>query len=158
MPSPPLFGSTLRDYLKGSWRIDREISDRRSASIARFAGKCDFSRLSDGLSYAEAGLLTVDGREHEATQTNRWEVTGEETAIVYFADDKPFHNVHVRMNAAVVEHWCAPDEYRGNYIFESASIWHLTWRVTGPRKDYTACSRFTRLHHPTQSLVSANQR
>ncbi len=152
----PLFGSSLRDYLFGTWQIEREIHDRRADTIAHFVGEARFLAADDGLDYKETGILTLNGQAHDAAQINRWIFTADDTAEIRFADDRTFHHITLDGAKASAEHWCPPDEYRGTYIFESPTRWHLTWNVAGPRKDYSSRSNFARLHRGPHSLLSAN--
>jgi hypothetical protein len=41
-------------------------------------------------------------------------------------------------------HLCGADNYDGSYIFDDWPIWQATWRVNGPRKNYTMVTRFSR--------------
>lgn len=154
----PLFGSTLRDYLIGAWRVTRHIDDRRGGGTARFDGESTFLAVGDGLNYAESGCLTIGGQAHDAAQTNHWTFPADDIAEVQFADGRAFHTLILDGHAATATHHCTPDDYHGTYAFKSRDEWHLTWRVIGPRKDYTSRSVYTRLHRPSQSLVSGNQR
>lgn len=141
-----LFGRSMRAYLAGAWRIERRIADRRGGRDGSFTGGAVFSAAGARvLHYREDGTLRMDGRAMKASQVYLWRFGGE-GADVAFADGRPFHRVAPRTNAATALHDCPPDTYRVAYRFETADRWYQRWIVTGPRKDHTLESVFTRLH------------
>ena len=140
-----LFGTALRDWLAGNWRIERRIDDRSAGEASDFTGEATFA--PDGpaaLLYRESGTLRSGGRALRATQSHRWTFTAS-SAEVAFADGRPFHAVAPVGRNAEALHDCPPDLYRVRYRFETPERWRQTWHVTGPRKDYTLESLFTRL-------------
>ena len=149
-----LFGLDLRAYLAGSWQIERQIKDRRTGRMTSFYGQAEFEAADDvALDYSENGWLDTGTRTLKASQRYHWSFD-EGGAGVWFADGRPFHRVVIAYGAASAQHDCPPDLYRVAYAFEAAHHWRQTWHVTGPRKDYTLESLFTRLHRapvPVQS-------
>jgi hypothetical protein len=62
---------------------------------------------------------------------------------VYFADGTFFHRFALSPQPEAA-HFCAPDQYDVTYNFTDWPHWSSTWRVKGPRKDYTMQSRYIR--------------
>ncbi len=149
-----LFEMSLRAYLIGDWRIEREIEDRRPNRPQSFAGRASFTgEGEDVLLYREDGTLHIGDTAIHASQSHRWHFV-EAHADVSFADGRPFHQVKLDGHHADALHDCPPDLYRVSYHFQTQDCWRQQWHVTGPRKDYTLESVFTRLHsvaHPVQS-------
>ena len=157
MPHPPLFGFSLRSFLVGGWRVEREIDDHRAGRTAQFEGEAVFTSADRALDYLETGHLSIDRQIHEASQRYHWTFPAYDCADVLFSDGRPFHSIALTWHSADTVHHCAPDDYAGLYRFDTPTQWYLTWRVTGPRKNYTSHSLYTRLHRSPQSLVSAGE-
>ena len=128
----------LTDF-EGHWRIDRVLTDHRDGRHGRLAGQAAFTRCAAGLRYAEDGVLRMDNAaDLTARQSYIWV---EDTAglAVQFSDGRPFHRLET-----AAQHFCAPDAYRVQYEFSAWPQWMATWRVTGPRKDYTSVTHYVR--------------
>ncbi len=150
-----LFGMSLRAYLAGPWHIDRRIEDRRTTLPQSFDGTAVFVETgTDALLYREEGTLVTGNRTIRATQSHHWQCAPDH-ADVAFADGRPFHRVVLDGHRAGAVHDCPPDLYRVAYRFETPDCWWQTWHVTGPRKDYTLESVFTRLHRPVHPVQSS---
>ncbi len=127
------------DDLAGLWRAERRIEDRLGPGGA-FAGTYAFAPDGAGLSCTEAGMLALDGRPAlQATRVTLWRRAAGGIAVS-FADGRPFHRV-----GPDAAHVCPPDLYRAAYDFSRWPEWSVTWRATGPAKDWTAVTRLTRL-------------
>lgn len=150
-----LFDLSLHDYAAGAWRIERRIDDRRAGTTGAFAGEGLFEAGgSDILRYREHGVLTVDGARFPAARDYLW-TFAEGGADVAFGDGRPFHRLQPEGHTATAWHDCPPDLYRVRYDFETPHRWRQVWVVTGPRKDYTSESVFTRLHPSGDPVQSA---
>jgi len=155
MSGDRLFGLTPRAYLAGWWRVDRTILDRRAGASGRFDGKARFERAGEtALDYREEGEMRMGGASFRASRSYRWEFD-EDDARVLFPDGRPFHRLPPEGDTAL--HDCPPDTYRVTYRFETADRWCQRWIVTGPRKDHTLESVFTRLHPPGDPVHLAPQ-
>jgi hypothetical protein len=129
----------------GLWQIERDIDDRRAGRGGRFAGEGAFTPDADGLAYAEAGTLTLIGAPPmTATRRYRWREAGAGFIEVRFEDGRLFHRFDAEEAAPAAEHDCPPDRYRVRYDFSRWPQWQAEWRVSGPRKDYLALSRYRR--------------
>ena len=62
---------------------------------------------------------------------------------VYFEDGRFFHRVPAEGGTA--HHWCDPDRYTLVYDFSGWPRFTVDWRVTGPRKNYSAHTSYCRL-------------
>ena len=127
----------LQDFV-GSWRVLRDIA-HADGTHAVFEGHATFAPETDGLDYAETGLLRIAGGPAlSAAQRYRWDAD----LNVYFEDGRFFHTVPPR--GGDTAHWCDPDQYDGRYAFEEWPRFTVQWRVVGPRKDYTMTTRYER--------------
>ncbi|MEO0752522.1 MAG: DUF6314 family protein [Pseudomonadota bacterium] len=132
----------LSDF-EGTWRITRTIDDRLGPP-GRFEGNAHFAPDAHGLHYSETGQLTLgDGPSFQATRTYLWRADGPLIEVL-FPDQRPFHRFDPNTGGAGERHHCDPDIYDVIYDFSDWPNWTTTWDVTGPRKDYTMRTTFTR--------------
>lgn len=130
------------DGLAGHWRLERRIDDRRGGGVAHLDGRAEFAPQSSGLVYRETGRLTLpDGQSFEARQSHLWRFPSRDRVEVYFADGRFFHDF--APGAPEAEHLCGDDLYRVRYAFDAAG-WSTLWQVTGPRKDQSLLTRYSR--------------
>ena len=133
------------DFL-GTWQITREIDDALSGA-ARFAGLARITQPEGGAqaawTYAETGSLTLaSGHRMQAERRYLWHPEAGGFRIA-FADGRAFH--HLRFGAGAQDaHWCDPDQYDVTYALQDWPHWCSTWRVRGPRKDYTMTTHYRR--------------
>lgn len=128
----------LTDFA-GEWQIRRRIEDRHAGQEGRFEG---VARLAADGVWHETGTLEIGGARFPAERRYLWS-EAEEGIAVAFADGRPFHQFSADAPEAV--HWCAPDDYRVCYDFTRWPVWRAEWRVSGPRKDYTMRSEYSRV-------------
>lgn len=125
--------------LAGSWRTRRAIHHADGARM-RFDGVSEWERDGNFLRCVETGTLWQGSTKFEARRETLWRATG--TAIeVSFADGRPFHMI----DGPEAHHDCPPDDYRLSYDFGAWPKWSVRWRVTGPRKNYRALTRYARV-------------
>lgn len=128
----------------GAWRLRRTIADHRDGPDGRFEGRAVFTPEGPGLAYREEGVLRLTGQPPlAASRSCFWRADGPSRVAVSFPDGRPFHAFDLATGAEAV-HLCGEDSYRVAYDFGAWPAWQATWRVTGPRKDYTMVSRYTR--------------
>ncbi|SFJ54227.1 DUF6314 family protein [Jannaschia pohangensis] len=144
MTMPPSAAACLA-ALRGEWRLVRVIR-HVGGPTARFRGHATWGDGDGGLTCHEEGTLVIDGAAPvTATRMTLWRAEGEGIAVA-FGDGRPFHVIDWteghRIQAA---HDCPPDDYRLTYDFGVWPNWSVRWRVRGPRKDYRALSRYSRL-------------
>lgn len=123
--------------LVGAWRVSRAIR-HVDGTVARFRGTATWRPDGAVLRCEEAGRLRTGGGAMAATRATLWRAERHGIAVT-FADGRPFHAIGPD---AEVRHDCPPDLYRLGYDFDGWPRWTVIWRVTGPRKDYAARTRY----------------
>ncbi len=135
----------LRAYLAGAWAVRRTLDDRRNGARGSFEGRATFMPGDENtLAYREEGRLALGGFETLAHQSYLYAFPVPHRAEVRFADGRPFHALDLRDGQWSAEHLCAADLYRGRFRAEGPDRWSVLWTVTGPRKDQSLESLFTR--------------
>jgi hypothetical protein len=146
-PVPAVSVADPRAFLPGVWRIDREVHDARARRDGTFTGTATFLRDGDGLSWVERGTLRMGDFVGTATRTMSV-VPGREGPTgpweVRFDDGRPFHPMDLRGGSCPVDHPCGEDHYAGWVRVEHEGLLVVSWRVTGPAKDHTILTRYTR--------------
>ncbi|WP_026909715.1 DUF6314 family protein [Patulibacter minatonensis] len=145
-PAPTVAVADPRTFLPGVWQIDRQVHDGRAREDGRFTGTATFLLQDQGLSWVERGTLRLGTFEGSATRTMAivparsgpapWEVR--------FDDGRPFHPLDLRGGSCPVDHPCGEDHYAGWVRVEHEGLMVVSWRVTGPTKDHTILTRYTR--------------
>lgn len=130
-------------FLTGSWTVAREVHDDHSGLDGAFTGVARFVPEGDGLVWIETGRLRLGSHEGEASRTLRIVPEGDGWAV-RFEDGRPFHPLDLRSGVSVVDHPCGEDHYVGGLRAESRDAVEIRWRVSGPTKDQTIVSRYTR--------------
>ena len=127
----------------GKWRITREIKDH-SGGTTTFYGEANLSGCDDQMRYSESGQVTLsNNRTIQAERTYLWRKGSDGQIDVYFDDGRFFHRFSAGKPYA--EHLCGDDHYKVIYDFTQWPVWYSTWRVNGPRKDYTMVSCYSPL-------------
>jgi hypothetical protein len=146
-PTPTVPVADPRTFLPGVWRIDREVHDARARTDGTFVGTATFGPEGDGLSWVEEGTLRLGAFAGHATRAMSvvpapagagapWEVR--------FDDGRPFHPLDLRSGSCPVDHPCGEDHYAGWVRVEDEGLLVVSWRVTGPAKDHTILTRYSR--------------
>jgi hypothetical protein len=141
--------SDLREFLQGSWRLERRLDDRRAGQQGRLSGQALFAPVEGDLLYREEGRLTIGDHVGPAEQSYRYAfpAPGEGNAAraaVHFRDGRFFHDLDLSRGVWACTHFCDPDRYEGEFSVLDADTWRVVWRVTGPRKDLTLDSTYRR--------------
>ena len=132
----------LQDF-QGRWRIDRRIEDRRLGLSGRFEGEAVFAPEGCGLRQTETGILRFgEAAPMQASRVYHWHSAGDRIVLT-FEDGRDFHDFSPRRGAEAV-HLCGADTYRVRYGFGDWPVWTSVWIVTGPRKDLTLRTVFSR--------------
>ena len=131
----------LSDFA-GAWQLYKHIQQKDGAVFV-FEGQAEFTYADSYLHYHESGMVSApDGRTLQAARSYKWRQLDNGHIEVLFDDNRFFHTFSLA--APVAEHLCGADHYVVDYGFSGWPEWTSTWQVTGPRKDYTMFSRFTR--------------
>jgi hypothetical protein len=139
----------LRSFLLGRWRLQRVITDELHRVTMSAEGHAVFEQRTPGtLHYVETGKLLVgEAPAGDIRQTYDYliEPDAPHRAQVCFSDGRPFHTLDLSTGEAKsVQHVCVRDLYVGDFVVMSGDRWRMQWRVTGPRKDHSIVSEFTR--------------
>lgn len=147
-PAPTVPVADPRRFLPGVWSIDRRIHDARTRQDGTFAGTATFLPDGDGLSWTERGELRLGDFVGSATRVMAVVPARDRGASapweVRFDDGRPFHPLDLRGGACPVDHPCGEDHYAGWVRVEDDDLLVVSWRVTGPAKDHTILTRYTR--------------
>jgi hypothetical protein len=144
--------------LVGTWDFRREVHDHRDGAEYTARGEAELTAQDDGrIRWTENGTLTWVAGTTPVTRTlflvrDRADADATPGGVgpdpappgwrVTFEDGRDFH----RWTVGAVEHLCGRDLYQGGVEVpqEPARSWELTWRVTGPEKDYTMHTTYSR--------------
>ncbi|MFF3614086.1 DUF6314 family protein [Streptomyces sp. NPDC002580] len=134
-------------YLGGSWRVERAVRDLAHDAAGRFTGTTVFGPLGTGeLQHHESGTFVWQGVARPAERTLRFlPGPGPGTALVRFADGRPFHDLDLRSGRYVADHPCSADLYRGEFTVQGEHRWRTVWRVRGPAKDLVLTTDYLRV-------------
>ncbi|MBC7633475.1 DUF6314 family protein [Aeromicrobium sp.] len=128
--------------LTGTWELARVIDDHLADEVSRVEGSTGLTVEDDGrIRWVENGTLSRRGVELPVSRVLFLQRRGERGWFVTFEDGRDFHPWQP---GHAVEHRCAPDHYVGLVEAADGGAWRVTWRVTGPRKDYTMTSTLRR--------------
>ena len=134
--------------------FERVIRDALAHAEFRARGVARWSPLPAGagagararaLAQAEEGELVGTGAAVRAAYTWHWADDDDDGgATIRFPDARVFvEGVDVSRGPCAVAHSCAPDSYAGVFAVDDDGALRVTWRVTGPRKDYVSETRFS---------------
>ncbi len=129
----------------GQWQVHRQIADRISGQDSVFQGICTFYAMErDRLDYVEAGKIRIGGGpQMTANRRYQWHFEADRVDV-RFGGGAAFHQFVPAGRVQGSDHPCGDDHYRVHYDFVGWPVWQAVWTVTGPRKDYTSTSIFTR--------------
>ena len=143
-PLPRFPVEDLRIYLRGTWRLTRQIRDGRAGADGHFEGRVSLTDSSEGLCYREEGELSVFGYRGAAWRCYAFRFRGRYRAEVYFPGGGHFHSLDLRRGTWDVLHRCGEDRYRGTFDACAQDRLRVIWRIRGPRKDLLLDSLLTR--------------
>lgn len=140
--------SQVMTRLTGAWSFNRVIE-----SQATMQGAATFTPLKDGsLAYREQGHLRLsNGTELQAERSYIFG-KGEQGFRVFFEENPPrlFHAISLSASvggalSGSARHLCNLDDYRSSYTFLADGRFVVRHVVSGPRKDYTMTTAYTRI-------------
>jgi uncharacterized protein DUF6314 len=151
-PCWPLAGGTL-EFLRGSWRAERELADYRSGDRGSFRGIAVFAAATEAgaddhcglVSYREQGELRLGGHTGPASRSLLYQPGNEGSAEVLFADGRPFYVLDLRTGYWRAEHPCGADHYLVTVRVLGANCFTEQWRARGPWKDYEMTTTLARI-------------
>jgi hypothetical protein len=133
--------SGVLSYLRGTWRLRRDLHDHRSGRRGVFVGE---ARVDD-TSYVERGELTFGDHRGRASQVRLLEAIDGETVDVRFADGRPFYRLALVGGGWRAEHACAEDRYTVVGTLIGPDSFTELWRATGPTTRFTSMTMFRRI-------------
>jgi uncharacterized protein DUF6314 len=140
--------SQVMAQLIGSWSFKRVIEGQ-----VTMQGAATFMPLSDGsLAYREQGHLKLsNGTELQAERSYIFS-KGEQGFRVFFEEKPPrlFHEISLSASdggalSGSARHLCNLDDYQSSYTFLADGRFVVRHVVSGPRKDYTMTTAYTRI-------------
>lgn len=128
--------------LLGTWAFERVVDDRRAGEAVHVTGSTLLSEDGHGIRWSEEGVMRRGGLELPVSRVLRL-VPGDEGWVVTFEDGRDFHPWQP---GGEVVHLCGADTYRGTVELglDADGAWSVTWRVSGPTKDYEMVTRLRR--------------
>jgi hypothetical protein len=134
----------LRGFLRGRWRLERRILDRRLGECGFLVGSAEYRDDEGGLSYHEEGTLSFGGDCFPVSRGYRYRFPEPHIAEVRFDHGGLFHPLDFSKGAWTAAHPCGRDFYRGRFRVLAPGSWVAAWYVTGPCKDQVLKSRYRR--------------
>jgi hypothetical protein len=140
--------SEVTEKLIGSWSFNRVIEGQ-----ATMQGIATFAPLDEGsLAYREQGHLKLsNGTELEAGREYIFS-NGNGGFAVFFKENPPrlFHAISLSASlggelSGSAGHLCNLDDYQSSYTFLADGRFVIRHVVSGPRKDYTMTTTYTRV-------------
>ena len=140
--------SEVTEKLIGSWSFDRLIEGQ-----ATMQGIATFTPLNEGsLAYREQGhLKLLDGTELEAEREYIFSNSNGGFEVL-FKENPPrlFHEISLSASiggelSGSAGHLCNLDNYQSTYTFLADGRFVVRHVVSGPRKDYTMTTTYTRV-------------
>ncbi len=141
-------GEDLRAYFLGAWHLARTIEDRRDQRHGFLRGSAAFEPDGRDLRYREYGRLRLGAYAGPVEQRYRYAFPRPDHVTVRFADGRSFFDLEFSRGRGAFLHKCGADLYRGTIEVLDAACFTMSWRVSGPRKDYVLRSRYRRGHGP----------
>ena len=131
--------------LEGKWNFHRTISNY---GIIEGAATFKKSAIEPHLlHYREEGVLKREDGEHFQVYRDYLYRYKNDRISVFFAEktERLFHVLEFRdATTAVARHICSSDVYDATYKFRLEDEFELSYRVKGPKKDYSITTLFTR--------------
>ncbi len=80
----------------------------------------------------------------KAAQTYCYKFPRNTDAEIYFNDGRFFYTLDLTTGHCEIRHLCGEDTYDGVFDAISERTYQQIWRVSGPRKNYTSHTTFSR--------------
>jgi Family of unknown function (DUF6314) len=141
-----LAGGTVA-FLRGTWSIERLLTDHRSGARGSFTGRAGFLATDDPLvlRYAERGELRFGDHRGPGSRSLLYRELPGGAADVRFADGREFYRLDLCSGRCNVRHDCGQDRYLISHLVRDDGWLEERWQVTGPRKAYDGVTTLRRL-------------
>jgi hypothetical protein len=134
-------------FLRGTWSIERELTDHRCGARGSFTGRAEVLATADPavLRYEERGELRFGGHRGPASRALLYRELPGGAADVRFADGREFYRLDLCSGVCTARHDCGQDRYVVSHLVRAADWLEERWAVTGPRKAYDSVTTLRRL-------------
>lgn len=137
-----------RQFLRGKWRVVRELDDQRNRQSGKAIGRATFSPHEDHASLVCREVLDVSfaGRRWCAYHDSIWTILNA-NVVRYVANDG-FACALERISTScrletIYDCICGDDHYRAALEITSETSWRMDWQVNGPRKAYSIRTHYS---------------
>jgi hypothetical protein len=152
-------------FLLGNWWLSRSIEDHQLGIHASFQGTAELFEDEPGSSsviggrahYEEKGDLHYGSYRGPASRKLEYVRSDHATAMLYFADGRPFVDLDLRNGTWRSSHLCGHDHYEISTLIRSSTIVSESWRVWGPSTNYEAATTFTRRLDPERTTQTMDK-
>ena len=132
-----------------AWDFHRQVYHHDTGQVADIHGHVTWQDISTPgavptLRYCETGVLQLDAYTCRATQTHIYTFPSQTVAEIYFRDGRFFYTLDLTTGHCTTHHPCGDDLYEGAFEAVSETLYQHIWRVTGPDKNYTSHTTFSR--------------
>src|SRR3954452_13148167 len=104
----------LKEFLSGSWSVDRLVIDHARTTIGRLEGEATFRPSGLDLLYEERGTLIFGEHRGQTEHAYRYDFPESDgRTLVRFRDGRPFHELDLSTGQDHPRHACPPDTYEG---------------------------------------------
>jgi hypothetical protein len=148
-PRPARQDAGTLAYLRGTWHLDRRLTDHRHGVTGWFSGQAEFAPTSDPqlLRYQEHGELRFGGHTGPAWRALLCRGLPGGAVDVRFADGREFYQLDLSSGGWRARHVCGGrDDYVVTFRVLSQDLLRERWRVLGPDKDYVSLTELRRAH------------
>lgn len=136
--------ANLREYLVGSWTLQRTVADRRRCVRGTLQGRAVFTPDERDLFLVETGRLRFGAFAGSAQCDYRYVFRTDARADIRFPDGRHFCSVSLSSGSCSVEHRCGSDHYHGTFIAMAPDCLRIEWNARGPAKDLVIKSWYRR--------------
>jgi hypothetical protein len=141
------------DFLLGTWRVERTVTDHRRGEQGHFRGTATFTRRSDAenahrsghVRFDEVGDYRVGDYHGEARRSLEYVAESESRIAITFLDGHHFIDLNLASGESRDEHQCDRDRYEISTTVKSNDLLEERWRVEGPEKNYEAVTSLVRV-------------
>jgi hypothetical protein len=151
------------DFLLGSWRVERTVTDHRRGELGHFRGTATFTRSVDTnpppddgrVRFDEVGEFQVGNYRGKARRSLEYVARADSSVAINFIDGHHFIDLDLTRGVSSDEHLCNLDRYEITTTAPSPDLLEERWHVKGPEKDYDAITTFVRVESDSRSPTHA---
>jgi hypothetical protein len=141
------------DFLLGTWRVERTVTDHRRGEQGRFQGTATFTRRSDAddpdgidhVRFDEVGDYRLGDYHGEARRSLDYVAASGSRIAITFLDGHHFIDLNLASGESRDEHHCDLDRYEIATTVKGSDLLEEHWRVEGPEKNYEAVTSLVRV-------------